>query len=132
MWPQLISSIIPGLLDKLFPDPTKAAEAKLEFLRLQQTGQLAELQAQADAIKGQLAINVEEAKSQNWFVAGWRPAIGWICGVALAYEFLFRPIAVGFGVGAFPDLDMSDLNTILFGMLGLGALRTVEKVKGAA
>lgn len=132
MWPTLITSILPGLLDKIFPDPVKAGEAKLKLLELQQAGELADLQAQTDLAKGQLSVNVEEAKNANLFVAGWRPFIGWCCGVALAYEFLGRPILIGLGYGAFPELDMGDLNTLLFGMLGLGALRTVEKVRRAA
>ncbi len=132
MWPTLLTSILPGLLDKIFPDKTKADEAKLKLLELQQQGALAELEATAKLAQGQLAINVEEAKSSNIFVAGWRPSIGWVCSIALAYEFLIRPVAIGFGYSQFPDLPMGDLNTLLFGMLGLGALRTVEKVKGVA
>jgi hypothetical protein len=132
MWPQLLTSVLPGLLDKLFPDPGKASEAKLKLLELQQTGALKELEAQTTLAQGQLAINQEEAKSSNFFVAGWRPSVGWCCSIALMYEFLLRPILIGFGFSQFPDLPMGDLNTLLFGMLGLGALRTVEKVKGAA
>mgnify|MGYP000946381504 FL=1 len=132
MWPTLITSILPGLIDKLFPDPAKADEAKLNLLKLQQDGALKELEAATDLARGQLEVNKAEASSGNVFAATWRPAIGWVCAVALAYEFLIRPLAIGFGFGQFPDLDMTDLNTLLYGMLGLGALRTVEKVKGAA
>ncbi len=131
MWPTLISSILPGLLDKIFPDKAKADEAKLKLLELQQAGMLAELKAQTDLAQGQLAVNVEEAKSANLFVSGWRPSVGWVCSAALVYEFIARPLAIGFG-HPMPDLAMEDLNTLLFGMLGLGALRTVEKVKGVA
>ena len=132
MWPTLLTSLIPSLLDKLFPDPAKANEAKLKLLELQQQGQLAELEAQTKLAQGQLAVNAEEAKSQNLFIAGWRPSVGWTCAIGLFYEFLARPIAIGFGYDQFPDLPMGDLNTLLFGMLGLGALRSVEKVKGVA
>lgn len=131
MWPTLISSVLPGLLDKLFPDKAKADEAKLKLLELQQAGALAELKATTDLAQKQIEVNIEEAKSANIFVAGWRPSIGWVCSAALAYEFLARPLAIGFG-HPMPDLPMEDLNTLLFGMLGLGALRTVEKVKGVA
>lgn len=132
MWPTLLTSILPSLIDKLFPDPAKAGEAKLKLMELQQSGALAELQAQTDLAKGQLAVNLAEANSSNLFASSWRPAIGWVCAIALFYEFLARPLAIGFGIGQFPDLDMGDLNTLLFGMLGLGALRTVEKVKGVS
>ena len=132
MWPTLLTSLLPDLLDKIFPDKTKADEAKLKLMELQQSGALAELKAQTELAQGQLAINQEEAKSPNPFVSGWRPAVGWVCVVALAYEFLARPVAIGLGYEAFPDLPMGDLNTLLFGMLGLGALRPVEKVKGVA
>lgn len=132
MWPTLLTSILPSLIDKLFPDPAKAGEAKLKLMELQQSGALAELKSQTDLAQGQLAVNQVEAASPNIFVSGWRPFVGWVCGVSLCYEFLVRPVAIGMGWGSFPDLDMGDLNTLLFGMLGLGALRTVEKVKGAA
>lgn len=132
MWPTLITSLLPSLIDKIFPDPAKAGEAKLKLLELQQSGQLAELEAQTKLATGQLAINAEEAKSSSIFVAGWRPSIGWCCSIALFYEFLARPVAIGIGYPAFPELPMEDLNTLLFGMLGLGALRTVEKVKGVS
>ena len=132
MWPTLLTSILPSLLDKLFPDPEKANEAKLKLLELQQSGALAELQAQTDLAKGQLAINAEEAKSANLFVSGWRPSVGWCCSIALFYEFLARPVAIGLGYGSFPDLDMGDLNSLLFALLGIGGLRTIEKIKKVA
>ena len=132
MWPTLLTSILPSLFDKLFPDPAKAGEAKLKLMELQQSGALAELKSQTDLAQGQLAVNQVEAASPNLFVSGWRPAVGWCCAVALFYEFLGRPLAIGLGYGSFPDLDMGDLNTLLFGMLGLGALRTAEKIKGVS
>ena len=132
MWPTLITSILPSLLDKLFPDPEKANEAKLKLFELQQSGALAELQAATDLAKGQLAINTEEAKSANLFVSGWRPSVGWCCSIALFYEFLARPVAIGLGYGSFPDLDMGDLNSLLFALLGIGGLRTIEKIKKVA
>lgn len=132
MWPTLLTSILPSLLDKLFPDPEKANEAKLKLLELQQSGALAELQAATDLAKGQLEVNKAEASSGNPWAAGWRPLIGYICGIALLYEFLLRPLAIGFGYPSFPDLDMGDLNTLLFGMLGLGGFRTIEKIKKVA
>ncbi len=78
--------------------------------------------AQLAIAQGQMAINQAEAASPSMFVAGWRPACGWLCVGALGYSTVLAP-AFGLGVGS-----TDTLITILFGMLGLGALRTVEKV----
>jgi|APCry1669192062_1035393.scaffolds.fasta_scaffold00010_22 hypothetical protein len=85
----------------------------------------------------QVQVDVEEAKNVNLFVSGWRPAIGWICAFALAYQYLLRPlsgtIASLFGVvlPPLPGLD-DNLWQLLTGMLGIGGLRTIEKVQGVA
>lgn len=118
------------LIDRLWPDPTQRDQAKLELLKLQQTGEL-------QGIAGQLGINEAEAASASVFVAGWRPFIGWVCGVALAYQFVARPL-IAFGLvlhgSALPEMPGLDstLWELLFGMLGLGTLRTAEKFKGVA
>lgn len=118
------------VIDRLWPDPAQAAAAKLELIKLQQSGELAQ-------ITGQMQINQVEAASASVFVAGWRPFIGWICGAALAYKFVLAP-ALAFGLAAaghpvvLPVLDWSEMSTVLLGMLGLGALRTTEKIKGVA
>jgi Holin of 3TMs, for gene-transfer release len=118
-----------SLIDRLWPDPATRDAAKLELLRLNQTGELAELNAAKEVNLGQIAINVEEAKSTNLLVSGWRPFAGWICGAGLGYQFLVYPILVAF-VPEIQQSDMGTLLTILLGLLGLGALRTTEKVKG--
>ena len=118
------------LINKIFPDPAQADAAKLELLKLQQSGELAVMTAQTD-------INKEEAKSTSLFVSGWRPFVGWISGSAFALHFLLIPIAnfilVANGhkevVLAF---DMQTLLTVLMGLLGLGGMRSYEKVKGVA
>lgn len=88
---------------------------------------------------GQLEVNKSEAAHRSIFVAGWRPFIGWVCGVALAYHFIFAPmlafILVAFNVTGLhpsdlPRFDMDSLMTVLLGMLGLGGLRSFEKYKG--
>jgi len=86
--------------------------------------------------KGQMAINAEEAKHRNIFVAGWRPFIGWTCGVALFAHFILFPSAdvicayLGYDPVSYPAFDMDSLMTILLGMLGLGGMRSFEKYKG--
>jgi len=114
------------LISRIFPDPAQADAAKLELLKLQQSGDLAQMTAQTD-------INKEEAKSTNWFVAGARPFILWICGFAMLYCTLIEPIlrfvaTVLYGyTGAFPVIDSNFTMQVMFGILGLGAMRSYEK-----
>ena len=87
-----------------------------------------------EANLAQIELNKEEAKSSSLFVSGWRPFVGWTCGVALAYHFILEPfikfIVVVNGVDVeLPTFDFSQLSSILMGMLGLGGLRTYEKMK---
>ena len=126
------------LIDRLWPDPVKAGEAKMELAKMAQTGELARLTAETELAKGQLAINQEEAKSTHLFVSGWRPFVGWCCGAAFAYAAILEPVArfvaaVGFSYGGqFPVIDTALTMQVLFGILGLGALRTREKEKRVA
>lgn len=126
------------VIDKIWPDKTEAEKAKLKLFELQMNGELQQLAADLELAKGQLAVNAVEAQSSSVFVAGWRPAVGWCCVLGLFYTFLLRPILVwasGFAVDPIappPPLDMADLLTLLLGMLGLGGLRTAEKIKGVA
>ena len=140
MNPLVISGLFSAaqsLIERFFPDPEKKAAAQLELLKMQQNGDLAQLAAETDLAKLQIQTNIEEAKSTNWFVAGWRPGIGWVCGAGLAYASLVEPFArfiakVWFGyVGDFPVIDTNLTMQILMGILGLGAYRTAEKIKGA-
>ena len=82
-------------------------------------------------IELQSEINKVEAQHRTIFVAGWRPFIGWICGVALAYNFVIRDLFIWITktTDAPPPLQMEHLMTVLLGMLGLGGLRTYEKIK---
>jgi len=114
-------SPVTGLLDKFIEDKdTKNALAH-------EISTMAERHAQ-ELAKGQLEVNKVEAAHKNMFVAGWRPAIGWICGFALMYSTILSPIlGIWFTV---PPVDSPLLTTVLMGMLGLGAMRTVEKAKG--
>lgn len=137
MLPALLLPLIGNVLDKLFPDPTAAGEAKMKLMELAQTGELAKLNAEMQIATGQLEVNKVEAANSSLFVAGWRPFVGWTCGAAFAFKFIGGPMLV-FVAGYFghpitlPEMDFTDMSTILMGMLGIGALRTVEKVKGVA
>ncbi|MES2148579.1 MAG: 3TM-type holin [Pseudomonadota bacterium] len=136
----MLAALIPllgSLMDKLFPDPAAAADAKLKVMALAQSGELAQLDADLKMATGQMETNKVEAASSSLFVAGWRPFIGWTCGAAFAFKFILAPLlAFGFAAAghpvALPVLDFTEMSTILMGMLGLGGLRTVEKIKGVA
>lgn len=136
MWPTLLP-LLGNLMDKLFPNPQAAADAKLKLMELAQAGELAQLDADTKLAVGQMGVNQVEAASSSMFVAGWRPFVGWVCGGALAFKFVIAPL-LAFGFAAYghpvalPVLDFSEMSTILLGMLGLGALRTAEKIKGVA
>ncbi len=136
MW-QLLVPLIGKVFDQVFPDPKAAAEAKLELLRMQQAGELAVLDVDAKLALAQAGINTEEAKSASVFVAGWRPFIGWVCGIALFYAYLGYPLLTWWAAlyrPAFvpPLLATGDLLTLVMGMLGLGSLRTFEKLRGVS
>lgn len=123
------------VLDKIFPDPAARAQAQMELVKLQQTGELAHLAAETDLAKGQMAINQVEAASSSLFVSGWRPFCGWVCGFGLAYATILQPFALfvaklSGSVMAPPEIDTMLLITVLTGMLGLGVQRTYEKQKG--
>ena len=138
MNPLIVSGLFSAaqsLIERFFPDPEKKAAAQLELLKMQQNGDLAALAAETDLAKMQIAVNVEEAKSTNWFIAGARPFILWVCGFAFAYVSVVEPIArfvakVWFSYsGDFPVIDTNLTMQVLFGILGLGAMRTFEKSK---
>lgn len=92
---------------------------------------------EAKVLEAQARINEAEAKSASLFVAGWRPAVGWICTFGLAYAVILKPIIefiarlLGY-TGSFPAIEGDVLTTTLWGMLGLGLFRTAEKITGAA
>lgn len=114
------------LIDRLWPDPTERDRARLELLRMQQAGELA-----------QIAVNTEEARNPSLFVAGWRPAVGWCCALACGWNWLGLPIAkliaelLGHPITLGPA-DLSEMWPVLLGMLGLGGLRTLERLSGKA
>ena len=133
-------SLIPvftQLLDKILPDKGAADAAKLELIRLAQQGELAQIDADVAIATAQSETNKAEASSTRLFVAGWRPFVGWICGLAVGFKFIGGPalfmVAQAFGHSVeLPVIETSELWPLLLGVLGLGGLRTVEKVKGAA
>lgn len=128
---ELVNNIGGALIKHFFPDPAQQAAAEQKMAELKESGEL-------QKIAGQLAINQEEAKNPRLFVSGWRPWVGWVCGAAFAYAAILEPVArfvsaVWFGYkGAFPVIDTALTMQVLFGILGLGGLRSYEKNKGVA
>ena len=106
----------------------------MELLKLQQTGEFRQLEADLQLALAQTEVNKVEAASSDPFKSGWRPAAGWVCVLGLLYQFLLQPLlAWGSGIQGFaapPVLQLGDLYGLLFGMLGLGAYRSVERIRG--
>jgi len=119
----MIASLLPvasKLLGKFIED--KDTKNKLAH----EIATMAEKHAQALAME-QIKINIEEAKG-NWFQSSWRPLIGWICGLSLAINYMVAPICAGFGI-TIPQADMSVMMPLMFGMLGIGGMRSYDKMK---
>ena len=132
MFASLLPAILPALTDVIGRFLPEDKEARAEAER-QIEQQLATHLAKIDL--AQLDINKQEASHRSIFVAGWRPFIGWTCGLALAWTYVGVPIlqfilAQTGHLIDLPSLDMSQMMPVLMGMLGLGGLRTFEKFKG--
>lgn len=132
----LLSPILGKVLD-MIPDPAKRAQAKIEAeLALKEQEQKL-LDSLLKADEGQIEVNKIEAAHQSLFVSGWRPFVGWTCGAGFAWATVLQPIAV-FTLAVFhhpmvtPQIQTEVLIQALFGLLGMGAMRSFEKMKGVA
>lgn len=129
--------ILGRVLDRVLPDKAASEAAKLKVMELAQAGELAQLDADVKLAQGQQDINKIEAANPRLFISGWRPFVGWTCGGALAVQFVLAPLLewgaglVGYTI-KFPVLDTSLLTTLVFALLGLGGMRTAEKINGVA
>lgn len=118
-----VADLASNLIGRFFPDKTEQERAQLA--------------ATLQIIQGQLDANKAEASNPTLFVSGWRPFIGWVCGLGCAWNWIGLPVAVFLShyLGKPVDLrpaDLSEMMPLLLGMLGLGGLRTYEKVAGVA
>jgi len=119
-----VSDLATSVINKIWPDKTEAEKQQLA--------------AAVTLVQGQLEINKVEAASPNIFVAGWRPFIGWVCGTACAWNWVGLSIAKFIALVFFDKMialspaDISEMMPVLLGLLGLGGLRTFEKLKGVA
>ena len=133
MIPAILTALVPALgtlVDRLIPDRAAAERAKADM-------EAALVKAANDAALAQVEVNKIEAGHGSVFVAGWRPAIGWVCAAALAWAFIVAPIA-SWGMAVFglretlPAIGTDNLFELVLAMLGLGGLRTFEKLRGVA
>lgn len=139
MLPALIPIIGP-VLDKLLgliPNQQEREKAKLDAeIALAQLDQKT-LETLLAIDSKQIDVNLEEAKSSSLFVSGWRPFLGWVCGAAFTWVYVMQPVLI-FAMNAaghpidLPKIEFGEMSTVLLGMLGLGGMRSYEKVKGVA
>lgn len=126
---QALIGPVTGILDKFIEDKDAKNAMAHEIATMAE-------KAAHEAAMAQVEVNKAEAQHRSIFVAGWRPFIGWTCGVALAYHFVANPIIMfavtvaGVDIPTLPSFDMDSLMTVLLGMLGLGGMRSFEKMKG--
>lgn len=123
------------VLDRLFPDPEQRAAAELELLKLKHEGDFEQRAGQALAL-AQIEVNKADAAGSSPMQRNWRPMVGWVCAGALAWDSIARPmvsfawVLAGHPVPQMPSLANEQIYGLLFALLGLGTLRTVEKVRG--
>ncbi len=128
-----VSNMIDGIVDKIWPDATETEKARAKMA-------LAELNNEYSARLRQLDINIQEAKHPSMFVAGWRPALGWLCVVSLGYVWIGRDLLMvvlaiageDMAARTLPLFNTGELMTLITGILGLGATRAYEKKNGVA
>jgi hypothetical protein len=128
--------VIGSILDRVLPDKAASEQAKLKLAEMAQQGQLAELNSLTELAKGQMAVNQVEAASDGLYKGGWRPAIGYVLALCLAYQFLLQPLLL-WGCALWapevtpPAIGLDDnLWELMFGMLGLAGWRTLDKRAG--
>lgn len=130
--------IIGQIIEKIIPDPVAAAAAKQAAFDSAMRGELAYLDADVKLALGQMEINKEEARDPSLFKSGWRPGVGWLCLAGFAYMAVVRPLlpwiltVAGVTVPPLPPIDTVEIGALLFGMLGLGGMRSAERMKGKA
>lgn len=136
MNPLVLFELGSKIIDRVLPDPAAKQAATIELLKLNQAGEFKEIEAQLARDLAQVDVNKIEASSDSIFKSGWRPAVGWTCVAGFAFQFLARPLlAWGSGIWSVPsppEIEMGDLVTLLFAMLGFGGMRMAEKLKGKA
>lgn len=120
-----------SLLDRVIPDQEEKRKAEMELIKMAADGELKQ-------VLGQLEINAKEAAHPSVFVAGWRPAFGWVGAAAFGYSTILQPLLTWIGTNAWhwtsaaPAIESDLLWVVITGMLGIGGMRTFEKQKGVS
>ncbi len=132
----ILKAIFDGI-DNLITSDEEKEQLRADAIRAAQEGRLKGWAIKAGLLTAQMEINKAEAESGNWWAAGWRPSIGWTCSAALFFQFVLSPVgmwAANIAGSPLPEPPKLDdmLWELMLGMLGIGALRTFEKIKGVA
>lgn len=142
----LIASLLPilgNVIDKVLPNTAEREKVKMEIQLKMAEHELEFAKLLSANDQGQIEINKEEAKSNNLFVSGWRPFVGWTCAIGVAWAFVLKPVAdwgVSFFSRFYPQLvgfttpvtNTGELMSLLLGLLGMGGFRMMEKKWGVA
>lgn len=123
-------------IERIWPDPIKRSEEMRKLEEMRQTGDIAILNAHVQLMVKQIEVNMAEAQHKSVFVAGWRPAVGWVCVAILAYNYIgvnlleWASSVFDWTTSIPPRQSMSELWPVLLGMLGIGGMRSFDKMRG--
>lgn len=125
-----------SLIEAIFPNKTDRLKAEAGLAKIHKSGVLAQIVADSEMSKGQMAVNAVEAAARSLWVAGWRPGVGWACAAGFAYTYVLQPFLVFVltvmgnpYVHDIPQVDMSVMMPVMMGMLGLAGMRSWDKQK---
>ncbi len=123
-----------SVINKIWPDPGKRAEEMRLLQELAQRGELARLEANVKLMVAQMEVNKVEAASESLFKSGWRPFVGWSGACAFIYASILEPVIRQVALfqgytGGFIEIDASITTNVLFGLLGIGAMRSYDKLR---
>lgn len=132
-----VAGVVGKLIDRFIPDPAQKAAAEMELLRMAQAGEFKQIETELQLAQMQADVNKVEAGSADPFTSRWRPSVGYVCAAGLAYAAIIEPclrLAVTvYGVSTLlPAVDTTLTMQLLFGLLGLGGMRSYDKSKGSA
>ena len=132
-----VAGLFQTIISRVWPDPADAARAAQAMAELEQAGEFRRLDFALQEMQMQVDVNKVEAANPSIFVSGWRPAVGWICSLAMFWHYIGRPFATWILLlndikTEIPAVEMSDLWVVLLGLLGIGGMRSYERAKGVA